>query len=335
MRLVDIAKQVGVSAGTVSRVLNEDPTLQVKENTRKKILEIATENNYLPKKKKTLLKKMKNKRIHIITSISPSFEAGHPYFLQLRQQIEKLFSKKGYNVHYSYIANLDSSHLTFENTHFIILGQIVLEELNFITDKTNNITFVGSSPNPIHYDSVRPKIEQGIHDIIYYCLQNSVSTLGMIAGQSSKWSKAGTVEMLENERLDYFEIETKKYKMYDPQNITTTQYGSKYGYYAMQQLIQQNDKLSRGYIIGNDLMALGVIRALVEEGYKIPEDISIFSFDNSDISEYSSISLSSVDLNIKQIVEATFMLISSRIQGRTFPLEVSVPTQLIIRESSI
>ena len=48
----DIAKGAGVSIATVSRVLNLDETLNVSEETRKKVMEIAEELNYVPVKER-------------------------------------------------------------------------------------------------------------------------------------------------------------------------------------------------------------------------------------------------------------------------------------------
>ena len=58
----DIAKGAGVSIATVSRVLNLDETLNVSEETRKKVMEIAEELNYVP------VKERKNKGFILILS---------------------------------------------------------------------------------------------------------------------------------------------------------------------------------------------------------------------------------------------------------------------------
>ena len=42
----DIAKLAGVSAASVSRILNNDETFSINENTRKRVIEIATSLNY-------------------------------------------------------------------------------------------------------------------------------------------------------------------------------------------------------------------------------------------------------------------------------------------------
>ena len=70
----DVAKRAGVSIATVSRVLNEDPTLSVTDETKEKIAEAVAFLNY---KKKVSKAKMKDSII-IITTVSESDELEEP-----------------------------------------------------------------------------------------------------------------------------------------------------------------------------------------------------------------------------------------------------------------
>jgi len=77
----DIARQAEVSPGTVSRVLNNDPTLSVAKETRTRIHQIAQALQY---EKVT----RKNKRIQIITYASREKEMSDPYYREIRLAIE-------------------------------------------------------------------------------------------------------------------------------------------------------------------------------------------------------------------------------------------------------
>ena len=86
--LKEIAQEAGVSQATVSRVLNEDPTLSVKEDTRQKIFEIAERMEYktssarkgVHKSKLHFLVVMPTRRVprSMIPTISPSDMASRP-----------------------------------------------------------------------------------------------------------------------------------------------------------------------------------------------------------------------------------------------------------------
>src|SRR5699024_5009353 len=77
----DIAKEARVSPGTVSRVLNNDPTLTDAEETTKRIYDKA--QNYQYKKAER-----KNKSIQIITYASRAKEMSDPYYREIRLAIE-------------------------------------------------------------------------------------------------------------------------------------------------------------------------------------------------------------------------------------------------------
>ena len=83
----DIAKGAGVSIATVSRVLNLDETLNVSEETRKKVMEIAEELNYVPVKERK--NKIKNYTIGIVYWYTEIQELNDPYFLSIRMAVEK------------------------------------------------------------------------------------------------------------------------------------------------------------------------------------------------------------------------------------------------------
>lgn len=88
--IYDIAKLAGVSPATVSRALNQKG--QVKEETRKKILEIAEELNYSPNYLARSLKKKRTFTIALIIS-----DVTNPFFTTLARGVEDKASDQGFN----------------------------------------------------------------------------------------------------------------------------------------------------------------------------------------------------------------------------------------------
>ena len=82
--LNEIAKKAQISKTTVSRVLNEDQTLSVTEETRKKILKAAEELDYIPKKQLNIEKKITNPKqygkIGLLMYLSQESEFDDPIF---------------------------------------------------------------------------------------------------------------------------------------------------------------------------------------------------------------------------------------------------------------
>ena len=83
----DIAKAAEVSISTVSRILNLDKTLNVSEDSRKRVLSIAEEMNYVTIKERK--GKGNNYTIGIVCSFTETKELSDPYFLSIRMAIEK------------------------------------------------------------------------------------------------------------------------------------------------------------------------------------------------------------------------------------------------------
>ncbi|MDE8256342.1 LacI family DNA-binding transcriptional regulator [Erysipelothrix rhusiopathiae] len=81
----DIALKAHVSQATVSRILNEDPTLSVKDETRDEVFRVAKELNYRIKKKN---KKADVLMVGIVQWISSNEEEEDPYYYSLRMSVE-------------------------------------------------------------------------------------------------------------------------------------------------------------------------------------------------------------------------------------------------------
>jgi DNA-binding LacI/PurR family transcriptional regulator len=86
----------------------------------------------------------------------------------------------------------------------------------------------------------------------------------------------------------------------------------------------------------NDLLAIGAMRAAAERGFRVPEDIAIVGFDNTEESAYSLPSLTTIAPDKTAIAQAAVDLIRRRTEGGEVfaPQDVQTPFSLQIRESS-
>lgn len=85
----------------------------------------------------------------------------------------------------------------------------------------------------------------------------------------------------------------------------------------------------------NDLIALQVMGVLTDKGLEIGRDVGVAGFDNSTISGYPGISLTTVDLDIDQLARRTVESLEERTAGRTERVDVVVPPRLVPRRSSV
>ncbi|STR20286.1 Evolved beta-D-galactosidase transcriptional repressor [Klebsiella oxytoca] len=104
--LKDIATEAGVSLATVSRVLNDDPTLNVKEETKHRILEVAEKLEYKStSSRKTQVHTVGHHHILAIYSYQQDLEINDPYYLAIRHGIETQCEKLGIELTNCYFNN--------------------------------------------------------------------------------------------------------------------------------------------------------------------------------------------------------------------------------------
>ena len=126
----DIAKQANVSTATVSRILNNDPTLSVSAPTRKKVLDTVKELNYKPLRKKSTKPKDQTK-IQKIGLIFLNDELVDPYFQSIRVGVETTCS--AYNLSVVSTLMVGKNEITSANVSnldgLIVIGDIDTEEI--------------------------------------------------------------------------------------------------------------------------------------------------------------------------------------------------------------
>jgi DNA-binding LacI/PurR family transcriptional regulator len=84
----------------------------------------------------------------------------------------------------------------------------------------------------------------------------------------------------------------------------------------------------------NDKMAIGVLHALSRRGVRVPQDISVVGFDNLQHAAFVTPSLTTVQLPLYQVGVLACERLIERIRGRIEPVAETLPTHLIVREST-
>ncbi len=107
------------------------------------------------------------------------------------------------------------------------------------------------------------------------------------------------------------------------------------GMEAGEELIQaQSQSLPSAIMVGNDPIAVGVYRALKKNNIRIPEDVSIVSFDNIEVAEYLTPSLSTVSIHTEEIGKLAVNLAKEMLtEDKKIPVHVIVSYEMIARES--
>ena len=328
----DIANVAGVSIATVSRILNFDKTLNVSEETRKKVLSTAEEMNYVTIKERK--NKLKNYTIGIICSFNEIKELSDPYFLSIRMAIEKKCLEDNIGFKSLYLSNLvkDNTYNYKDLDGIIAVGIFESDEINRLRELSPNIIFIDSSPEEWEFDSIVVDLKYGTKKALDYLYNLGHKDIGYIGAKVIPHNSIDG-----NELINYREATYKKFMIdinnYREEWIFKGNFTPEDGYMLMKEALKLK-KLPSAFFIASDPMAIGAYKAIQEEGYSIPNDISIVGFDDIATAQYLSPSLTTVKIFTDYMGEIALETIMERIkEERHLSKKIVLPVKLIIRDS--
>lgn len=333
----EVARKAKVSIGVVSRIVNQDPSLGVKEETRKRVLSVIEECNYKPRK---INKAKKNaeiilrKNIGILFATPQQEEFNDPYYIGIREGIESQAAESGLNISKVIRANLGNIEIDpMDLDGLIVVGNIDYNDLQEVFPNLNAIVFVDRAPKKNKFDSVISDLGKAMENALHYLFTLGHREIGFIGGRESFCTinfSGQPVEREEARLVTYKEIMRRKEGITN--HIFMGDWTSSGGYEVMKRAIEKGN-LPSAFIVGNDLMSIGVLRALYEGNIRVPQDVAILSFDDTAAAAYLHPPLTTVKLYTEEMGRRAVLLLLERIQGRNLPLQALIPSKLIVRES--
>ncbi|TDO84347.1 LacI family transcriptional regulator [Halanaerobium saccharolyticum] len=328
--ITDIAKKANVSPSTVSRVLNGDQSISVKDETRKKIYEAVEELEYVPLIEKYSKRKNTTEELTFltVTSFSQETEIEDPYYLSIFYGVELECKDKEIKVEKIY-KNKDKFDFDPElNVDGIIaIGSFSEAEINKFSKLTDHIVFVDSEVDNQKYDSIVVNLKKVIDKILDYLFENDFEEIGFIGGRDE--NKNDIMDQREKAFIEYMSHRD----LYKEEHIILGEFSIDSGYKIAKESIDI-DNLPEAYVVANDSMAIGVLRALHEKGIKVPEDISIISINDIPTSKFSIPPLTTVKIHTEFMGMMAVRTLKERIENkRALPITVNIPTEMVIRGS--
>jgi LacI family transcriptional regulator len=326
----DVADQAGVSTSTVSRILNFDDSLSVSEETRRNVLEVAEKLQYKKKVKKS---DNTNAKIAIIQWHSPKEEMNDLYYLQIQYGIENKALSMGVSASTLSFEDLSSVHMT-DYTGIVAIGKYDDAEINQLASYQLPLVFIGQNYLPYGFDSVQSDFISPISWIINHFIENGIKSIGLIAGQETTGTEHNFVY---DPRAAAFKQELTKLNIYDERHVFQGSYGPDSGFALMDQAITSlGDELPYGFIVGSDSMAIGALKALKQHHIKVPQRVSIVSFNDVALAKYADPALSTIHVYTEIMGERAFELLLDRIKNsKKIPESIVIGSEFIKRDSSL
>ncbi|WP_160725838.1 LacI family DNA-binding transcriptional regulator [Bacillus sp. USDA818B3_A] len=332
----DIANRTNVSPTTVSRVLNNDQTISVLEETRLRIFQAAKELGYKTILERQTEKQMENAKktpnVGILLCQTLEEEMSDPYFLSIRQGVEEELLRQGITT-----TSMVRLHDTGSNPQIhdfdglIIIGRISDKALKKVSDHIQNVVYINHSPDETLYDSVVIDFVKSTELALKHLLKLGYKRIGYIGGEEKEHVNSGKVK-IEDERLTTYEKVMEREGLYDPRWTFIGEYQMSQGYALMKKALQLKG-LPEAFFIASDPMAIGALKALQEANLSVPSDVAIVSFDDIEIAQFTSTPLTTIKVHTREMGQTGVKLLMDRLNGRTLPLKVVLPSELVVRQS--
>ncbi|WP_079479185.1 LacI family DNA-binding transcriptional regulator [Halobacillus salinus] len=329
----EIALKTNYSSSTVSRVLNHDQSLSVSPETRQRILSIAKELGYKTvQERKVKQANPATEKVGILLCHSVEEELNDSYFLSIRQGIENECKKQGVKTTELFrLHNLQSSQISKDIEHLIVVGRISYELLEELSGQLKNIVYINHITGESQFDSIVVDFETATKQAVNHLLGLEYRDIGYIGGQEIEYYAGRTKEFEEGRRATFQKV-LEEEGCFNTEKCFVGKFSISDGYRLMKEAIEQ-ELVPEAIFAASDSMAIGAIRALQEAGYKIPEDVAIVGFNNIELAEYANPPLTTVKVPTEDMGRLGVKLMVDRLGGREIPLKVVVPTELVIRES--
>ena len=323
--LKDIAQHTKVSVSTVSRVLNNDQTLNVNPQTRKSIIDYAKKIGY---QKKPL--KKNHRLIGVIIWIEQSDELKDPYFMEIRYGIERAAEASKTFIMTLYKSNDDYQLEKLKDVDGLIcIGKFTRNEIEKFKKISPSMVFVDSSPQPEDYPSIMIDYYASTKSVIDYLLAKDYSSIGFIGGTEQF---DNTVQEDEY-RHKYAKKILEKNHRYHEEHFHIGQFTVDSGYQRMVEALKK--PLAKAYFCANDMIAFGVLKALHENNIKIPEDTAIIGFNDVAQAAYTHPALTTLKIYTEAMGEEALVTLLKMIENpEQLPIKKIMPTKLIVRQSA-
>jgi LacI family transcriptional regulator len=330
----DVAVAAGVAKSTVSAVINGKSG--VKDGTRRWVLQIIDELKYRPSTAaRNGFRTVEEKAVTFIVK-----EAANPYYAEVLAGIRGAMAERGYLIStISSEGKCDAEQaIVRQAMRQGVAGLIIAPVLNDDTDlsylfelKRNNVPFVllenirGVRADLVDIDNVRASL-----DATRYLLGLGHSRIAHFAGPAySEHSQ----ERAEGVRRGFSE----SHLAFDESLMVPAGDAFQDGYLAgLEYFREASEAPPTAVLCYNDLVAIGLLRALRELGIRVPEDVSVIGFDDIQMLEYLPVPLTTVHVpKLEMGRRAAEMLIRRIESGHDEAVEkVVLEATLVVRQST-
>lgn len=327
--LETIAEKTGYSISTVSRALaGKAEKFRISETAAETIRKTAAELGYTPN---IIAQNLRNRKTETIGLVVP--DMSNPYFAEISSVIVAEAKKHGYTTIVTDTMENESAQkdsvcaLVSRKVEGMIIVPCgsdpgYLEDLNkrvapiILVDR-----YFENSPLPF----VVTNNWQGGVDGTNILIRNGHKKIACIRGNLDS--------MPNRKRTEGYLSALRKAGLEEFKQIVGNDFTVQNGYIETKLLLNRSDRPTAIFALSNTI-GLGAIRAIREAGLKIPDDISLVSFDNNIYLDYFVPAVTRIGQRVEEMGRMAVKLLIGSIQGqKTLSSQIELSTETILRES--
>lgn len=329
--LKEIAKAVGLSTATVSRVLNFDQTLSVSAKTRQTIIETAEAMKYEPLRTRARANQQGVSKIALVHYLRPDQELIDPYYVALRLGIEsRCQALKVETVKVYHTDRLPEATLLQSASGIIAIGRHDENEIAWLKRHNKNLVFADFSPPTDEFDCVESDLMLAMRKLLQSLTSAGYKRIGF-AGWVDVYD--GVPSVTPERRCRAYMQWAQEAGVFDPRLCLTGSKAEESGYKLARQMLSEDNRPD-ALITANDNMAMGAYRAIHELGLRIPEDIAVASFNDISAAQFMNPPLTTVHLAAEEIGETAVDLLLEQVGGRELRRRMMLATSIRWRGST-
>jgi len=322
-----VAQYLGLTPGTVSAVLNDSPSARsIPQETKNRIHAAAKELNYRPN---FFARTLRNKRTYTIGVIAE--EIGDSYSSPIISGIEQYLRQRDYffltvvHRHDPALLSRYSQMLSERGVEGIITVDTTVQDAPMLPTvaiaghrKLKGVTNIVLDHEHAAVLALN-HLKDLKHERIAFMKGNPISS-----DAKDRWEAICHVAAEIGLNIDpdlTIQIDSD-----DPTPML--------GYPFAKQLLARQKPFTALFAY-NDISAIGAIRAIQEQGLRVPQDISVMGFDDTPAAAFHSPSLTTVRQPLKRMGEVAAQSLLDRIEGKKeYPSEIAIEPELVLREST-
>jgi len=329
-----IAEQLGVSVTTVSRALNgKAQQYGISKKTEEAVLRTAKRLRFSPD---PLARGLRLNQTLSIGLLIP--DIANPYFAEIAKNVERAARRSGYSV-----MLCDSQESTkFEVESLALLRDRKVDGLVIapVGQSAGHLEELQDSGLPVVVvDRYFPRLKlpyvvsdnyKGAVEATNHLVEYGHRTIACVQGLARTSPN--------RERVRGYQAALKKHGLPKDDSLVAGSGFSEENGYVHTKLLLKKKKKKKGItaiLALSNLIALGILRALAEEGLKVPNDMSIICFDDQPYCAYLNTPMTTIDQDNQQMGQIAVRLLLEQIQSPRRPTGegIMLPTRLVERAS--